>query len=126
MYHCYMPGARELALLSGVAVLFMGLALPMWGFFRLGAMRAFERRRQSAVAPTVCLATLGALVLLQLAADRSVPVFTLYGVVVNGLWLYVVKSRGSGPARSREEPPSEFSSGPMGHDATDRFTRQLD
>jgi hypothetical protein len=89
-----MPGGSELALLSAVAVLFMGLVLPQWGFFRLGAMRALERRRQSAVAPMVCLATLGALLALELLTDRSPPVFTIYGVVVNGLWLYVVKSRG--------------------------------
>ena len=92
-----MIGVDELALLSGVAVLFMGLALPMWGFTRLGAMRALERRRQSAVAPTVCLSTLCTVLLLNLLLSDGVPLFTIYGVVVNALWLWVVKTRGRRP-----------------------------
>ena len=89
-----MIGGGELALLSGVAVLFVGLGLPMWGFTRLGAMRALERRRQSATAPAVCLATLCVVLLLNLLHSDGVPILTLYGVVVNALWLWVVKTRG--------------------------------
>ena len=89
-----MLGAGELALLSGVAVLFLGIALPLWGLFRLGAMRALERRRQSATAPTLCLATLGAVLLLNLLFSDGIPLFTIYGVAVNTLWLWVVMSRG--------------------------------
>jgi hypothetical protein len=87
----------ELALLSGVVGLFMGMVLPLWGFFRLGAMRALERRRQSAVAPSLCLATLGAVLVLNLLSGRGVPMLTIYGVVVNALWLWVVKTRGRRP-----------------------------
>jgi len=91
-------------------MLFLGLVLPMWGFFRLGAMRALERRRQSATAPTACLATLGAVLLLNLLWSEGVPILTIYGVVVNALWLWVVKSRGRRP--SPKEEPSPGTAGP--------------
>ncbi len=93
-----MLGASELALLSGIAVLFLGMVLPMWGFFRLGAMRALERRRQSAAAPTACLATLSAVLLLNLLFSDGVSLLTVYGVIVNALWLWVVKTRGRRPS----------------------------
>ncbi len=92
-----MFGAGDLALLSGVAVVLMGLALPMWGFTRLSVMRALERRRQSATAPTVCLTTLCLVLLLDIVYGGGVPMLTIYGVVVNALWLWVVKTRGRQP-----------------------------
>jgi len=88
-----MPGASELALLSGVAVLLLR------GFFRLGAMRALDRRRQSAAAPAACLTALCAVLLLNLLFGEGVPLFTIYGVAINALWLWVVKTRGRRPAR---------------------------
>jgi hypothetical protein len=104
-----MVGTRELGLVAGVAVFFLGLVLPMWGFFRLGAMHALERRRQSAIAPAAGLATLGALVVLHLVFRDGVPVLTVYGVVVNALWLWVVKSRGrrgTAPRRDSQNDPN--------------------
>jgi hypothetical protein len=98
-----MLGARELTLVSGVAVLFLGMVLPLWAFFRLGAMRALERRRQSATAPTLCLAALCVVLLLHLLAGDGIPLLTIYGVVVNALWLYVVKSRGTRPHPEDDE-----------------------
>jgi hypothetical protein len=86
-----MLGAGELSLVSGIAVLFLGIVLPMWGFFRLGAMRALDRRRQSAMAPTVGLAALGAMLVLNVLFSNGVPLLTAYGLAVNGLWLWVVK-----------------------------------
>jgi hypothetical protein len=91
-----MIGPVELTLVSSVAVLFMGLVLPLWAFFRLGAMRAMVRRRQSATPPTICLTTLVIVGLFNIA-HGAVSMLTIYGVLVNALWLWVVKTRGRRP-----------------------------
>jgi hypothetical protein len=91
-----MIGPSELALLSAVAVLFMGLVLPMHGFFRLGAMRALERRRQSAVVPMLSLTVMVVVSSLNLVYGGVVPMFAIFGVVANALWLWVVKTKGRG------------------------------
>jgi hypothetical protein len=92
-----MIGPSELTLLSAIAVLFMGLVLPLHGLFRLGAMRTLERRRQSATLPTICLIVLVAVFLLNLVYGSVVPMFAIFGVVANALWLWVVRTRGRRP-----------------------------
>ena len=77
-----MIGPSGLTLLSAVAVLLMGLVMPLQGFFRLGGMRALERRRQSAIVPAICLAVLVLVFLLNLV-DGGVPMFAIFGVLTN-------------------------------------------
>jgi hypothetical protein len=92
-------------LLAAVPSLVMGLVLPLRGFFRLGAMRAMERRRQSATLPIACLVVMSAIFLVDSIRGAIPSLLTIFGVVANGLWLWVVRTRGRPMERQEGGPP---------------------
>jgi hypothetical protein len=87
-------GTLALALVA-IYVVWVG---PMVAFFRLGAMRALRRRRQSAFPPAAGLAVMVALVVLTLVLGSGLSIMAIYGLATNGIWLWVVLTRGRVPA----------------------------
>ncbi len=91
--------------LQGIAAIALGLLViyvvwvgPMVAFFRLGAMRALRRRRQSAIPPAAGLVTIVALLVWTLILGVNMSALAIYGLASNGIWLWVVLTRGRVPA----------------------------